>query len=90
MDKNRNESEFMDLLKAKNKTREDVARALGISERAVYYWVSGTREPRLTIGQVQALCTLLGCSVHELPSNFGPKQSADSAPSTTSASDDLN
>ena len=77
MDKTRHDSAFMDLLKLKNKTRDDVAKALGISERAVYYWVSGRREPRLTIGQVQALCSLLDCSVHDLPADFGPKRSAE-------------
>jgi transcriptional regulator with XRE-family HTH domain len=69
----------MDFLKLKGKTRDEVAKTLGISERAVYYWASGMREPRLTISQVQALCSLLDCSVFELPSNFGPKQSAEDA-----------
>jgi transcriptional regulator with XRE-family HTH domain len=61
----------MSLLEAKNKTPEEVAEALDVSLRAVYYWVSGEREPRLTIVQVQALCKLLDCSVHDLPAKFG-------------------
>lgn len=71
MSKSQHESEFMSLLQQKNKSPEDVARALGISPRAVYYWTSGSREPRMTIRQVQALCNLLECSVHELPVDFG-------------------
>jgi DNA-binding Xre family transcriptional regulator len=60
----------MSLLQEKQKTPEDVATALGISARAVYYWVSGKREPRLTVKQVQDLCLLLDCSVHDLPTDF--------------------
>lgn len=60
----------------KQKSPEEVAAALGISPRAVYYWIAGTREPRLTIKQVQDLCTLLDCSIHELPPVFGPIKSA--------------
>jgi transcriptional regulator with XRE-family HTH domain len=71
MNKNQHPSQFMSLLEAKNKTPEQVAEALDVSLRAVYYWVSGQREPRLTITQVQALCTLLDCSVHDIPRQFG-------------------
>lgn len=60
----------MSLLKEKRKTPEDVAKALGVSPRAVFYWLSGEREPRLTIDQVKSLCNLLDCSVHDLPSTF--------------------
>jgi transcriptional regulator with XRE-family HTH domain len=71
MDKKTNEtSAFMSLLELKEKTPEEVAQALNISVRAVYYWVSGKREPRLTIAQTQALCLLLDCSIHDLPSDF--------------------
>ena len=63
----------------KRKSPEEVALALGISPRAVYYWIAGKREPRLTIKQVQDLCALLGCSVHELPPDFGPDKNADRA-----------
>ncbi|MBW4465663.1 MAG: helix-turn-helix transcriptional regulator [Pegethrix bostrychoides GSE-TBD4-15B] len=71
MKRNRNESAFMNFLRQKNKTPEDVAAALEISPRAVYYWTSGTREPRLTVRQIQALCRLLDCSVFDLPPDFG-------------------
>lgn len=71
MKKNRNESAFMELLRQKNKTPEEVAAALDVSPRAVYYWNAGQREPRLTIKQVQALCRLLDCSVFDLPADFG-------------------
>ncbi|NDJ16796.1 helix-turn-helix domain-containing protein [Myxacorys almedinensis A] len=77
MSKNRHDSQFMSLLQDKSKTPEDVAKALGVSPRAVYYWTSGNREPRLTIKQVQALCLLLDCSIHELPAYFGPNKNAE-------------
>lgn len=77
MSTNRHESPFMEFLRNKGKTPEQVADAIGVSPRAVYYWAAGEREPRLTIEQIQALCRFLDCSVHELPSNFGPKKSAE-------------
>ncbi|WP_415354788.1 helix-turn-helix domain-containing protein [Leptolyngbya sp. FACHB-1624] len=61
----------MSLLKLKGKTPEEVATVLDISPRAVYYWLSGSREPRLTIKQIQDLCSFLECSVHDLPVYFG-------------------
>lgn len=71
MKRNRNESVFMQLLREKNKTPEDVAAALDISPRAVYYWTAGKREPRFTVKQIQALCKLLDCGVFDLPTDFG-------------------
>ncbi|MGG6296293.1 helix-turn-helix domain-containing protein [Leptolyngbya sp. AN02str] len=84
MIKKRNQSLFMSLLQVKKVTPEEVADALGVSDRAVYYWMAGTREPRLTIEQVQALCTLLDCNVHELPSYFGPIKSPEQKPRASS------
>ncbi|MBE9063301.1 helix-turn-helix domain-containing protein [cf. Phormidesmis sp. LEGE 11477] len=60
----------MQLLIEKNKKPIDVANALDIGERAVLYWLSGERVPRLTIEQTQALCRLLNCSVFDLPVDF--------------------
>ncbi|KAM3102088.1 helix-turn-helix transcriptional regulator [Phormidesmis sp. 146-20] len=77
MNRNRHDSPFMSLLHDKQKTADEVAEALGISPRAVYYWTSGRSEPRLTIQQIQKLCTLLECSVHDLPANFGPNKNAE-------------
>uniref|UniRef100_A0A832H545 XRE family transcriptional regulator n=1 Tax=Oscillatoriales cyanobacterium SpSt-402 TaxID=2282168 RepID=A0A832H545_9CYAN len=78
MVKNRHDSQFMNFLLERGKTPEQLASALGKTERAVYYWFSGDREPRFTIKEVQTLCEFLGCSVHEIPTDFGPqKQSAE-------------
>lgn len=74
MSKNRHASQFMSLLILKRKTPEQVAEALEVTPRAVYYWLSGAREPKFTIRQIQALCQLLECSVHELPADFGPEE----------------
>jgi transcriptional regulator with XRE-family HTH domain len=63
-------TEFMDLLEKQGVTVRRVATALDISERAVYFWFSGSRKPRLSIAQVQALCNLLDCTVHDLPIDF--------------------
>lgn len=64
------ESPFMKLLTAKKKTPADVAAVLGVNERAVFYWLSGEREPRFTVAQIQALCRFLECSVFDLPIDF--------------------
>ena len=64
------ESPFMKLLLAKNKTPAQIADVLGVNERSVFYWLSGEREPRFTIAQVQDLCRFLECSVFDLPLDF--------------------
>jgi transcriptional regulator with XRE-family HTH domain len=88
MTKKRGESEFMSLLKEKNKTPEQVAERLGISPRAVYYWIAGKREPRFTISQIQTLCLFLNCSVHELPTDFSRVEtSAETASNNPSATE---
>jgi len=69
-----NDSAFMQLLTEKSKKPEDVAAALGVAPRTVFFWLSGERTPRLTISQVQALCKLLECSVFELPVSFSRPQ----------------
>lgn len=70
------ESQFMSLLKEKNKTPEDVAAALDVNVRTVYFWLSGERSPRFSIDQIQKLCTLLECSVFDLPTDFSRSKSA--------------
>jgi DNA-binding Xre family transcriptional regulator len=78
MKKTRHDSPFMDFLEQKGKKPEQLAEAIGVSARAVYYWTAGQREPRLTVKQMQDLCRFLNCSIHELPSEFGPiKESAE-------------
>lgn len=73
------ESLFMQLLKDKGKTPEDVAGALNVKVRAVYFWLAGDRTPRFTVEQVQKLCNLLDCSVHELPRDFSRKEEIENA-----------
>lgn len=60
----------MSLLEERKKRPEDVADALGIEARTVYYWLSGARKPRFSVDQMQKLCVLLDCSVHDLPTDF--------------------
>lgn len=74
-------SPFMKLLKEKSKTPEEVADAVGVKDRTVYYWLSGHRIPRLTIEQTQKLCTLLDCTIFELPTDFSrPPQERNKEP----------
>jgi DNA-binding Xre family transcriptional regulator len=69
------DSPFMRLLREKKKTPEDVSQALHVNVRAVYFWLSGDRTPRFTVEQVQKLCALLDCSVHDLPRDFSRDES---------------
>ena len=64
------DSPLMQLLISKKKTPEELADALGVNVRSVFFWLSGNRKPRFTIAQVQTLCRFLDCSVHELPIDF--------------------
>lgn len=71
----RDGSQFMSFLKDKGVTKEQVIDVLAVSERAFFYWTSGQREPRFTVKQIQALCRLCDCSVHDLPVSFGASSS---------------
>lgn len=66
------ESEFVAFMVAHDKTVEQIAKAAKVTPRAVRFWLSGQREPRLTIPQVKGLCLLFRCSVHRLPDHLGP------------------
>lgn len=66
------ESPFVAFMSKHGKTIEQIAEATGVTPRAVRFWLSGQREPRLTISQVKGLCLLFRCSVHRLPDHLGP------------------
>lgn len=54
-------------------SQKDIAKELGVSHHTVSNWETGRSIPKLTIDQVKKLCDLLGCTLDELPSNFGPQ-----------------
>lgn len=60
----------MKLLKEKDKSPEDLAEALNVKERTVFYWLSGARVPRFTLFQVRDLCNFFDCTFEELPLDF--------------------
>lgn len=61
---------FEELLQIRGVTLSEVAETLKVNQRTVYTWLAGSRVPTLTIQQTKNLCTLLICSIHELPSDF--------------------
>ncbi len=63
-------SALMQLLKEKGKTTHELAIALDVNERTVFYWLSGDRVPRFTLFQVRDLCDFFSCSFEELPLDF--------------------
>ncbi|NJN88515.1 MAG: helix-turn-helix transcriptional regulator [Leptolyngbyaceae cyanobacterium SL_7_1] len=65
-------------------TQEDVADALNVTTRTVINWERGHHEPRLTIRQVKALCTLLRVSLDQIPDDFPNGNNADHGRDMTS------
>lgn len=51
-------------------TNKAVADAVGVGERSVYRWWSYEREPRLTLEQFAALCTVLKWTAQELANAY--------------------
>lgn len=68
--KKKGDSPLTQLLQSQNKTTADLARALQINERAIFYWLSGERIPRFTLTQVGTLCDFFECTFEELPKDF--------------------
>lgn len=55
-------------------TQAELARRIGVSDRAVRGWEKGEYPPTLTISQIRALCRELGVTFDELPDDLGPPQ----------------
>lgn len=55
-------------------TQAELARRIGVSDRAVRGWEKGEYPPSLTIPQIRALCRELGVSFDDLPDQFGPPE----------------
>lgn len=53
-------------------TQAELARRIGVSDRAVRAWEKGEYPPTLTVPQVRALCRELEITFDELPNDFGP------------------
>ncbi|MEO1300163.1 MAG: helix-turn-helix transcriptional regulator [Cyanobacteria bacterium J06636_16] len=53
-------------------TQAELARRIGVSDRAVRAWEKGEYSPTLTIPQIRALCKELQIKFEELPDEFGP------------------
>lgn len=56
-------------------TQAELARRIGVSDRAVRAWEKGEYPPTLTVPQMRALCKELAITFDELPNEFGPSQS---------------
>ena len=53
-------------------TQAELARRIGVSDRAVRAWEKGEYPPTLTIPQMRALCKELQITFEDLPDEFGP------------------
>jgi transcriptional regulator with XRE-family HTH domain len=60
-------------------TYKDFADAAGVSERAVAYWFSYEREPKMTFAQVASVCDLLQWTAQQLAAAYEPAATAISA-----------
>ena len=54
-------------------TQAELARRIGVSDRAVRAWEKGEYPPTLTVPQIRLLCQELGVMFDELPDEFGPE-----------------
>ncbi len=68
---------LLERLEEKGITRKTLADVAGVTERAVYRWLSYEVEPKLTLTQVASLCELL---------EWGPRELADAYYSDVSES----
>ena len=51
-------------------TQEGLANALGITDHTYRNWIKGRSEPTMSVRQMKRLCSLLGCSLDDLPDDF--------------------
>ncbi len=56
-------------------TQAELARRIGVSDRAVRAWEKGEYPPTLTVPQMRSLCKELAITFDELPNEFGPSKS---------------
>ncbi|MGG6238206.1 helix-turn-helix transcriptional regulator [Nodosilinea sp. AN01ver1] len=56
-------------------TQAELARRIGVSDRAVRAWEKGEYPPTLTVPQMRSLCKELAITFDELPDEFGPGNS---------------
>ncbi|NJL48297.1 MAG: helix-turn-helix transcriptional regulator [Leptolyngbyaceae cyanobacterium SM2_5_2] len=54
-------------------TQAELARRIGVSDRAIRAWEKGEYPPMLTIPQIRALCSELQITFEELPDDVGPR-----------------
>jgi DNA-binding XRE family transcriptional regulator len=66
------ESPLKQLRQRKGLTQAELARRIGVTDRAVRAWEKGEYPPTLTIPQLRALCRELGVTFEELPDDLGP------------------
>lgn len=86
MDANSKESILVLLRKELDLTQKQIADALDVTEQTIRNWEQGKSIPRLTIPQMKVLCRLLQRPIEDVPDNFGPMQSAETAHNNLSAS----
>lgn len=53
-------------------TQGELARRIGVTDRAVRAWEKGEYPPTLTVPQIRILCRELQITFEELPNELGP------------------
>lgn len=61
---------FNNRLRELELSADDIAAELGISPRAVSYWMAGQRQPRLSFRQTRVLMRKLKCNIAQLDQYF--------------------
>jgi DNA-binding XRE family transcriptional regulator len=60
-----NEPTLMGLRERASLTRRQLAEAIGVTEKTIFVWEKGAKEPKMTPSQMQAYTIALGCSFEE-------------------------
>ena len=71
----RDKSQLMNFLEERGVTRKQFVEVLDVTERTFFFWIAGERQPRFTVKQIQDLCLLFDCSVHDIPVSFSALKS---------------
>ena len=54
-------------------TQVELARELGVTDHTIRNWEKGRSYPRLTIVEIQTLCSILNCSQDELAQSLATR-----------------